>query len=269
MKIAIVTGASSGMGREAAIQLADRFAGLREIWLVARRRERLEALAESLPVPCRIFSLDLTDPGERSALSAALETEKPDVKILINAAGFGKIGRVEHQDPREAEDMVALNCGALCAVTSTVLPYMSPNSRILQFASAAAFLPQPGFAVYAATKSFVLSYSRALGAELRARKITVTAVCPGPVRTEFFSIAETGGKIPLYKRLTMANPKKVVRRAIFDSMAGRTLSVYGLLMKAFRLLCRLVPHGLLLRAMAALSPDGFVREPGPTTKEET
>ena len=112
----------------------------------------------------------------------------------------------------EETGMIDVNCRALTAVTRLVLPYMSENSRILQFASAAAFLPQPRFAVYAATKAFVLSYSRALAMELKPRQICVTAVCPGPVKTEFFDIAETTGEIPLYKRLVMADPKKVVKR---------------------------------------------------------
>ena len=126
---------------------------------------------------------------------------------------------------------------------------MPKHSRIIQFASAASFLPQPGFAVYAATKSFVLSYSRALNAELRSRDIAVTAVCPGPVRTEFFDIAETTGKIPLYKRLAMADPVKVVRLALYDSMVGKSVSVYGPLMKAFYVLCKALPHEALLRGM--------------------
>lgn len=254
MKVAIVTGASSGMGRETAVQLADRFGGLNEIWLIARRMNRLDELEECLPVPVRKFDLDLTVPEQRMRLEEALKVQHPDVKILVNASGYGKIGRVGSVSLEEEIGMPDLNCTALCAVTHMVLPYMSRNSRIIQFASSAAFLPQPGFAVYAATKSFVLSYSRALNEELRGREITVTAVCPGPVRTEFFDIAETTGKIPLYKQLTMANPKKVVKLAIRDSSMGKTVSVYGPLMKVFRILCKIVPHSLILKLMAALSP---------------
>lgn len=255
MKVAIVTGASSGMGRETAVQLADRFGGLNEIWLIARRMNRLDELEECLPVPVRKFDLDLTVPEQRVRLEEALKAQHPDVKILVNASGYGKIGRVGSVSLEEESGMPDLNCTALCAVTHMVLPYMSRNSRIIQFASSAAFLPQPGFAIYAATKSFVLSYSRALNEELRGREITVTAVCPGPVRTEFFDIAETTGKIPLYKQLTMANPKKVVKLAIRDSSMGKTISVYGPLMKVFRILCKIVPHSLILKLMAALSPE--------------
>ena len=130
---------------------------------------------------------------------------------------------------------------------------MKKKSRIIQLASSAAFLPQPGFAVYAATKSFVLSYSRALHQELKSRNIYVTAVCPGPVKTEFFDIAETTGEIPLYKRLVMANPRRVVAKAIRDSVAGRDISVYGLTMKAFDLLCKVFPHRFILMLMDVIN----------------
>lgn len=254
MKIAIVTGASSGMGRETAIQLADRFGGMSEIWLVARRMDRLKDLADVLPVPSRCFSLDLTKQEDLKELQEALAACKPEVKILVNASGYGKIGRVGTVPLEEETGMPRLNCEALCAVTHLALPYMAKNGRIIQFASSAAFLPQPGFAIYAATKAFVLSYSRALNEELKDRGIRVTAVCPGPVKTEFFSIAETTGKIPLYKRLTMADPIKVVRLAIRDSIIGKSVSVYGLTMKAFFLLSKIVPHSLILKAMSLISP---------------
>ena len=195
---------------------------------------------------------DAADPGAET-LENELAARKPNVKLLVNASGFGKIGTVGNLPLDDETGMVELNCKALCAVTHMVLPYMSENSRILQFASAASFLPQPGFAIYAATKAFVLSYSRALREELRPRRIGVTAVCPGPVKTEFFDIAETTGEIPLYKRLVMADPHKVVKLAIRDCMAGKSVSVYGVWMKAFFVLCKVVPHEWILRAMQALN----------------
>lgn len=245
-KIAIVTGASSGMGRECVIQLADRFAGLEEIWVIARRGERLRKLAQEVPAKLRILELDLAEEQALAALSEKLEWEEPDVKILVNGAGFGKIGKAEDLALSDETGMVDLNCRALTAVTRLVLPYMSKNSRIVQFASVAAFLPQPKFAVYAASKAYVLSYSRALAVELRPRQIAVTAVCPGPVKTEFFDIAETTGEIPIYKRIVMADPKKVVKKALRDSMMGKTVSVYGLLMKVVFLLCKIFPHDFVL-----------------------
>ena len=171
MKIAVITGASSGMGRETVLQLSDHFPGFDEMWVIARREERLKELAAQCPV---------------RLLESALRACSPDVKYLVNAAGFGKIGPVGSIASGDETGMVRVNCEALVAVTHLVLPYMTHNSRILMFASAASFLPQPDFAVYAATKAFVLSYSRALNEELKDRDIAVTAVCPGPVRTEFF-----------------------------------------------------------------------------------
>lgn len=187
------------------------------------------------------------DAGKRAGGAQA------NVKLLVNASGFGKIGTVGNLPLDDETGMVELNCEALCAVTHMVLPYMSENSRILQFASAASFLPQPGFAIYAATKAFVLSYSRALREELRPRRIGVTAVCPGPVKTEFFDIAETTGEIPLYKRLVMADPHKVVKLAIRDCMVGK--SSVGLRRMDEGILCALQGSAAewILRAMQALN----------------
>ncbi|MCI8511576.1 MAG: SDR family NAD(P)-dependent oxidoreductase [Lachnospiraceae bacterium] len=246
MRIAIVTGASSGMGREMVYRLADRFAGLHEIWVVARRLERLEEFEGRVPVRVRKFVLDLTKPESLSVLKAALEEKKPKVKLLVNAAGFGKTGAVGRIPHSEALGMVRLNNEALVGVTEMVLPYIPENSRIIQFASAAAFLPQPGFAVYAATKAFVLSYSRALAQELKSKNVSVTAVCPGPVDTEFFDIALNGKKLTGYKRLVTIKPDQVVRCALRDALMGKELSIPGPVMKLFYVLCKLLPHAFLM-----------------------
>ena len=252
MQIAVVTGATSGMGRELVLQLSDHFP-FDEVWVIGRRMQRLKELQKQTRITLRPFCLDLTRKEDLLSLEQALKESGGEVKFLVNAAGYGKIGPVGTASFEEEMGMVRLNCESLCAVTRMVLPYMPHNSRIIQFASAAAFLPQPDFAVYAATKSFVLSYSRALGEELRDRDIYVTAVCPGPVKTEFFDLAETTGQIPLYKRLVMANSRHVVRKALYDSILGRPVSVYGLTMKAFRLLSKIAPHSLLLSIMRKLS----------------
>lgn len=247
MKIAIVTGASSGMGREMVYQLADRFGGLSEIWVIARRKERLEALNGDVPVKIRPFALDLTRSEDLEQLKHALVSEKPNVKILVNAAGFGRTGTVGNISSMDSRGMVRLNCEALVAVTELVLPYLTAGSRIIQFASAAAFIPQPGFAVYAATKSFVLSYSRALSAELKEKKIYVTAVCPGTVDTEFLTEALNGRKLAPYKKLVLSKPKAVAACAVEDSMRGKELSVYGPFMKGFQVLCKILPHRLIMK----------------------
>ncbi len=250
MKIAVVTGASSGMGREFVRQLGYFYRSLDEIWVIARRRERLEELRELSRTPIRIFEGNLIKKQVYRELSCALEEEQPDIRMLVNAAGFGKSGSVEKiasEELRAQTDMVDLNCRALTRMTLFCLPYMSRGSRIVNLASAAAFCPQPGFAVYAATKSYVLSFSRALGAELRRKGVFVTAVCPGPVNTEFFNVSGTLTN-PL-KKLTMAKAEDVVHRALKDSRAGREISIYGLPMRAAHFGAKLVPHGLIMKLM--------------------
>lgn len=250
MKIAVVTGASSGMGREFVRQISSFYRSLDEIWVIARRRERLEELRGESRVPLRIFEGNLIKKQVYRELSCALEERQPDIRMLVNAAGFGKSGSVEaiaSVDFRAQTDMVDLNCRALTRMTLFCLPYLGRGSRIINLASAAAFCPQPGFAVYAATKSYVLSFSRALGAELRRRGIYVTAVCPGPVDTEFFNIS--GALTNPLKKLTMAKAEDVVHRALKDSRAGQEMSVYGIAMRAAFLGTRLVPHGLIMKLM--------------------
>ena len=194
MRIAVVTGASSGMGREFVLQLGYFYKNLDEIWggWIARRRERLEELSGISRIPLRIIDGDLQKKKVYRRIHEILTEEKPDIRMLINSAGFGKSGTVTEiarENFRIQTDMVDLNCRALTRMTLLCLPYMSRGSRIVNLASAAAFCPQPSFAVYAATKSYVLSFSRALGAELSGREIPVTAVCPGPVDTEFFNVS--------------------------------------------------------------------------------
>lgn len=247
MKIAIVTGASSGLGREFVRLIAQKLNTVEEIWVVARRTERLKELEKEVKVPLIPFGLDLEKEDWMGFMEQALKERQPKVKMLVNCAGFGKIGEFDQVSLQQVVGMVDVNCRALTAMTYLVLPYMAENSRIIQLASAAAFLPQPQFSVYAATKSYVLSFSRALYEEVKGRGIAVTAVCPGPVQTEFFSIAEEKGEIALYKKLVMADPKKVVRKAFRDSLQRKSVSVYGGVMKGFSWICKILPHEWILR----------------------
>lgn len=248
MKIAVITGASSGIGREFARQAGYFYQTLDEIWVIARRQERLKELAETIPVSVRIFAGDLAEQTIYERLEKEFQTNTPDIRMLVNAAGFGKAGQIYNiafRDRKVQPDMIELNCCALTKMTLLCLPYMKAGARILNLASAAAFCPQPSFAVYAATKSYVLSFSRALGTELTARKIFVTAVCPGPVNTEFFQVSgPPGNKL---KRLVMAEPDRVVHKALCDSRAGRPVSVYGTAMNIVRLATKILPHGLILK----------------------
>lgn len=235
------------MGLEAVKQIIAKYTTLDEVWVLARRTERLESLAASVR-KCKVVCItaDLTKECDREILFGKLQEEKPFVKILVNAAGFGQIGKFMGIDVQKSVDMCELNCVALTDITHMCLKYMHAGSKILQFASAAAFMPQPEFAVYAATKSYVLSFSRALNSELKKRRITVTAVCPGPVKTEFFDVAQTTGKVKAYKLLAMADARAVVAKAIRDAEEDKDVSVYGLPMQIFRVLAKIIPHRWLL-----------------------
>ena len=246
--IAIITGASSGIGREFARQIAEAYPSLDEIWVLARRFSALRELKEEVPGKrVRILSLDLASNSDLEVLEALLKEEKPLIRILVNSAGCGKNGPVESQDWRDASRILNVNCCALTAVTIICLPYLKKGSRIIQVDSGSAFLPQPGFAVYAASKAYVLSFDQALGAELKDRGITVTSVCPGPVDTEFFSAG--GITLGRFKKIFLAKPGKVVKKALFDAEAGKALSTYGCAIPMIRLTAKLLPKKLLLEIM--------------------
>lgn len=246
--VAIITGASSGLGREFALQIAQGYRSVEEIWLIARREERLHQLERQLMGrKVKIFSLDLKKQEDIEKFGEILSEEKPQIRIMVNAAGYGIIGRVDGMSMEDAAGMIDLNCRALTALTYLALPYFTAGSSLVQMASSAAFMPQPKFAVYAASKSYVLSFSRALAMEVKDRGITVTAVCPGPVRTEFFDIAETYETVRVYKKLAMARADKVVRHALLDVKHGKTVSVYGIPMKLFRVMCKLLPREYMVR----------------------
>lgn len=251
MRIALVTGASSGLGAEFSREIARAYKNLDEIWVVARRAERLKLLADRIKdktgKTVRVFDGDLTKDDIYSRIEEALRSQKPDIRILVNCAGFGKMGRFSEIAAEEQLGMIDVNCRALTRMTHLCLSYLSGGSRMINVASAAAFSPQPGFAVYAASKAYVKSLSLALGTELKERGIYVTAVCPGPVDTEFF---ERSGKLPGEgKKLRRADVREVVRKALSDSAAKRSLSVYGASMKAAGVITKLLPDPVTAAVM--------------------
>ena len=182
-----------------------------------------------------------------------LENQNPDIRMLVNAAGFGKTGTVEEiakEDKKLQLRMIDLNCRGLTEMTCTCLPWMHKGTRIINLASAAAFCPQAKFAVYAATKSYVLSFSRSLADELKEKGIFVTAVCPGPVDTPFF---EVSGKLPGgMKEAVMADPVQVVKQALIDAKYKKEVSVYGTAMKGAEAATKVLPHGMILKAMSMM-----------------
>lgn len=232
MKIAIITGASSGLGSEFAKQLDRKLGYTDEIWLLARRKDALEELCHSLHNKTYPIAIDLTDERALQQFEEVLAIKNPTITVLVNCAGVGSHGIFSRQSRENIDAMIKLNIAALTSMTRICLPYMKKGSKILQFSSGAAFVPQAAFAVYAASKAYVYSLSRALERELKGRGITVTAVCPGPVNTPFLTHAY-GMSFPLHgiKKLTMMETGCVVSKAILDCKRGKTVSVCGFPMK--------------------------------------
>lgn len=236
MNIAIITGASSGMGMELARQLDKSLGKTDEIWLLARRKEPMEELARSMKIKVKAIVIDMTNEKEMKQFAEVLAISNPKITVLANCAGVGSYGEFLKQSSEDVSAMIRLNIVSLTQMTKICLPYMRRGSRIIQFASGAAFVPQAAFAVYAATKSYVYSLSRALGKELKSRGISVTAVCPGPVNTPFLQHAyEDMSHINGLKKLTMAKTECVVAKAIADCRMGKSVSVCGLPMKVLYL----------------------------------
>lgn len=248
MKIAVITGASSGVGVQFFNAITEKCKDLDEIWLVARRADRLKELAEKSNVKTRALSLDLQD---RNALREFLElvkNEKPEIRALINNAGFGKLGYVKELSYEDQIDMTLLNTGALTALCAICADYMSKGSYIINVASIAAFAPNPRMATYCSTKAYVLHFSKCLREELKPYGINVLAVCPGPMATEFLDVAGiSGGKSKTFETLPYCDPKKVAYTAIDKAIKGSGVYTPTAFYKFYRVLAKLCPHNLIMK----------------------
>ena len=250
MKTAIVTGASSGLGREFVRQLAEVFPEIECYWLIARRRDRLEEMAQSLAgkeVAC--LDLDLCDLMSFTTLQEKLQADRPEVTLLVNNAGCGYLGRMGEVETATQTRMVDLNLRALTAVTNLVLPFMPAGGRILNVSSIASFCPNPRMTVYSASKAFVSSFTVGLSEELRCKGITVTAVCPGPMKTEFLDVGRITGNSPMFAMLPYCDQVRVAGGALRAARAGRTIYTPRLFYKFYRLLAKVTP----VKAMVKLT----------------
>lgn len=248
---ALITGASAGIGREFARQLAGR---AKSIVLVARRKERLEALQDELRkrnsnLSVRTRKGDLADEKEVEALCEWIETEQIAIDLLINNAGLGDVGSFATSEPERVKQMMLVNMVALTLLTRHLLPGMISRKRgaILNVSSSAGFLPIAGTAVYAASKAYVTSFSEAIRAELRGSGVTVTALCPGPVRTEFQEVARRSSeqRAPTPPEFVQASLDEVVRSALAGVEADRAIVIPGFVMKLGMALVRLTPMPVL------------------------
>ena len=242
MVIAIVTGASSGMGRRFVRAIAER-CEVDEVWAIARRADRLEALAAETVVPVRALPLDLAADVSYDELGALLEREAPGVLYLVNAAGLGSIGTWKTVPQKDADAMIDVNCRALVRMTQLVLPHMVRGGHVIELASCSAFTPLPHLNVYAASKAFVQSYTRSLRWELFGTGICATAVCPAWVRTEFVSVAQQGSGAGDIRHFPLAQkPETVVRRALRANRMHFAVACCGVPAFLLRIVGKFLPH---------------------------
>lgn len=252
MRIAVVTGASSGLGREYALS-ADREGTYDEIWAIARRAERLQELAAKCTTPVRAVCLDLADKSAAQELKSDLEQADCEVGLLVNAAGLGKFGTWESLTQGEVDAMIDVNCRALVDVTQACLPHMGRGGRIIQVASSASFQPLPGMNVYAASKAFVRSYTRALRWELLGRGIYVTAVCPLWVKTEFISVArETADGQAVRHPRPQLTARHVVRWSRFVNRCNYPIATCDLIAFLMRVCGKIVPAPVIMAIWQAV-----------------
>jgi uncharacterized protein len=247
---ALITGASAGIGREFARQLATR---ARTLVLVARREQKLNELRDELRnrnanLNVHVCVVDLCDKSQIDDLIAWLDQTKIDIDFLINNAGLGDYGSFATSDPERDDRIIQVNIVAPTLLIRRLLPQMIARKRgaILNVSSSAGFLPIPGMAVYAASKAYVNSFSEALRAELRDTGLTVTALCPGPVHTEFGDVAKRpGGEPERGPELVYVSVEKTARDALAAVEADRPLVIPGFAMKLGMFLVRITPMSIL------------------------
>lgn len=242
MNIAIISGASSGIGFEIAKEID--LLCLDEIWLISSSEQKLLKASEYLKTKTRIFALNLAKNDAIDIISSALFEQKPNVKYLVCSAGVGYNGNFEEIDLKQISNMTDINVRALTELTACALPYINEGGKIIEIASSSGFMPQPSFAVYAATKAYVISFSRGLKQELLKKKISVTAVCPGPVDTPFFSGLEN---VKEYKKKYAVSPEMVAKKSMLASKKNKALCIPTFSMKMVHLASKIIPTSIILR----------------------
>lgn len=258
-RTALITGASSGIGAELAKALSRRGHG---VTLVARREDRLRSLAADLArggVRAEVITADLTEPAARDEMIATVAKRGLSVDILVNNAGLSTVGPVHASDAEREINMIRVDVEAVAHLSSAFAPGMVARGRgaILNVASMAAFQPLPGQAGYGACKAFVLSYSRAMAQELRGKGVTVTALCPGPVETEFAEAAgfvpeEAADSLPQFMWVTAA---AVAEQAVTALDKGRDVIIPGAPNRVAAAVAHLTPRRLLLPMLAGRHPS--------------
>ena len=250
-KIAVITGASSGLGRGYVRTLKDQMEkfDIDEFWLIARSEDKLKALSDEIQVPAKVLPADLTKEASFDLIKKQLESGNYQVSLLINCAGFGLSGTTEQIGNDGEQQMIALNDSATVAMIHVCLPYMKAGSRIVNIASIAAFQSLKGFSTYSASKAFVLSYSRALRQELSHEKITVTAICPYWIRDTGFIETASGHKSSPF---LSAKTETIVRRSLRTIYRRGLVSTPSIVSFLDFLIGPLLPDNVLSRISSIL-----------------
>lgn len=249
-RIAIVTGASSGLGKEF-VRLINNYKNIDEVWCLARQVRKLQKVADELGDKIRIFPVDLSVTKQIQTFQKELEENNVSIKILVNSAGFAKFCAYDDLNLDRSLNMIDVNIKGVVAMGLICIPYMSKGSHIINIASLASFQPLPYLNLYASTKVFVRHYSRALNIELKARRITVTAVCPGWIKTALYQRANIGSPKTIHRFTGMTTPEKVARRALYDASQNKELSIYGILPKLCHAASKLLPQHMMMRLWLA------------------
>ena len=248
MSIAIITGASSGLGKEYFSAIVEEFPEIQEFWVIARRKDKLKELSEAYPdKTVAAICLDLTDPQSLEIFGRVLEEQKPVVEVLINNSGFGKLGDFSSSELKSQAAMIDLNVRALTVMTHLVLPYMQDDGIIINVSSIASFVPTPGMSVYSSTKAYVTSFTRALRDELKGRGINALAVCPGPMDTEFNKVAGIGGNSPRFENLPKDTIYDIAHGSVVAALDGKGMYTGKFFFKFYHFLSKILPHSFLMR----------------------
>jgi uncharacterized protein len=251
----LVTGASSGIGAEIARELARRGHG---VTLMARREDRLRELVDELDVRAEVVACDVSDEAARARAVREIEERGLTVEVLVNNAGFGSAGRFQRADRHTEISMVRTNVEAVVDLCGAYVPAMAERGRgaVLNVASTASFQPLPRQATYAASKAFVLSFTEALSADLNGTGVTATALCPGPVPTEFVETAGISPDLREGPKIVYKDPDEVARTAVEGMAKGRRLVVPGLANKLGTVAGHYMPRSVALPLLDKFWPVG-------------
>lgn len=244
-KIALVTGASGGLGREFVRIFANRDT-IEEIWAVARNEQKLQKLREEFGEKIRIFAIDLSDRDRLAEFAGRLDEEEVAIAYLVNNAGYAKFCSYDDLSVEESLNMIDVNINAVVALGLYCIPHMQRGSHMINIASQASFQPLPYQNIYSSTKAFVRNYTRALHVELRDRGITATAVCPGWIQTGLYDRGLIGARKATSRFCGMVQPAGVAQKAVRDADKGKDISVYSLYVKLCHVLAKLLPQRCMI-----------------------